>query len=462
MELSELLPGLFPASFRGVEFYMPDSRHEIGRRVQRFMFPGRDTTVDEDMGALDGPIRITGMLLGDDYIAQSRMLERALRAEGPGLLVHPWLGDLAVSLAGAATITFDDRKMRVVGFEASFLIWEEREFPQQDTLGLLLDAAAGLRAEIRAMLRLALAPAAMPLAAISAIRSWSVGAVATWRAILAAGPAISALAQSTGAAIAGLSALANIPVRTTLADEVSAAVQGVPRAIAARATVAPAAAIGAVDPAAVVTPDPAIAAALLLDAAALFARPAGPASLPALAPLPALALSARLAALADAAETAAAIAFDSAPDARAWQARMDAAIAAAAADAATLAATLPLGAGPLWRAASDLRRAVAADMAVRIGRLPEVLELAVPAPSAAWIIAQHIAGDTPAAVQAAMQDLLRRNRIRTPGLVPPGPVEILRPALAAWRVVDGPRPIEPPAAGIGVLDAFVLDVDRLG
>jgi hypothetical protein len=47
-------------------------------------------------------------------------------------------------------------------------------------------------------------------------------------------------------------------------------------------------------------------------------------------------------------------------------------------------------------------------------------------------------------------------------LVAPGPLEILRPGLGAWRVVDGPRPPEPAPPGQPVLDAFVLDVDRLG
>ena len=89
------------------------------------------------------------------------------------------------------------------------------------------------------------------------------------------------------------------------------------------------------------------------------------------APHPALNLAARIATLAEAVEAGAAIVFDSQPQARAWQGRVDAAIAVAATDAAALAATLPLGAGPLWRQATALRRSFAADMAVRIGELPD-------------------------------------------------------------------------------------------
>lgn len=456
MELSELFPGLFSASFRGVEFYMPDSRHEIGRRVQRFLFPGRDGTVDEDLGALDGPIHITGVLLGDDYISQVRRLERAFRAEGPGLLVHPWLGELEVTLATPASITFDDRKLRFASFEVSFQIWDERRYPEADTLGLLLDDLAAIKAGVKSMLRQAIAPLGLPIAAISAVRGYAIGAVSTWRAILSTGTGVSALAEETGSALAGLSALANIPVRRSLPDEVTDAVQGVPRAISRRAALVPAAAIGSASPATVAAPDPAAAALLLLDAAARWPRPATP------APLPALHLAARMAALAEAVEAGTAILFDSQPQARAWQARVDAAIAAAAADAAALAVTLPLGAGPVWQQATALRRSFAADMAVRIGRLPEVLVLTVAAPAPAWLLAQHVAGDTPAGVIATLQDMLRRNGLRAPGLVAPGGLEILRPTLAAWRVVDGPRAADPAPPGQPVLDAFVLDVDRLG
>lgn len=456
MELSELFPGLFSASFRGVEFYMPDSRHEIGRRVQHFLFPGRDTTVDEDLGALDGPIQITGVLLGDDYISQARALERAFRTSGPGLLVHPWLGELEVSLATPAAITFDDRKIRFASFEVSFHIWEEREFPQADTLGLMLDDLALLKAQVKYMLRQAIAPAALPIAAISAVRSYSIAAVSTWRGLLSTGTGVSALAEQTGTALAGLAALANIPVRTTLPDEVADAVQGVPTAIRRRAALAPAPAVAAATPATVAAPDPALAAVLLLEAATRWPRPAAP------APHPALNLAARIATLAEAVEAGAAIVFDSQPQARAWQGRVDAAIAVAATDAAALAATLPLGAGPLWRQATALRRSFAADMAVRIGRLPEVLVLTVPAPVPAWLVAQHVAGDAPATVLATLQDIIRRNGIRTPGLLAPGPLEILRPTLTAWRVVDGPRaPDDAAIVGQPVLDAFVLDRDVL-
>lgn len=460
MELSELFPGLFSAAFRGVEFYMPDSRHEIGRRTQRFLFPGRDDTIDEDLGALDGPIHVTGLLLGDDYIAQARAMERAFRTPGPGTLSHPWLGELEVVLASPGTITFDDRKLRVASFEASFLVWRERTYPAADTLTLVLERIAALKAAVKAMLRQVLAPLAMPLAAVSYTRGFATAAVATWRGVLLSGTGMSALAADTASALAGLAALGNIPVRTTLPDEVADGLSAVPQAVAGAATLLPTAAIGGVAPAPAA--DPAVAAQLLLDTALAWA---GPVALP--SPAPALHLAARMLTLAEAADAAAAIAFDSQPQARGWHAGMDAAIAAAAADAATVAAGLPLAAGPVWREASALRRAVAADMAQRIGRLPQVARLSLPVAAPAWLVAQHIAGDDPAAVETALLDLVRRNRIRQPGLVAPGELEVLRPADApvAWISMAAPADAaaeEAPAAGGSELDSFVLDVSRLG
>ncbi len=461
MELSELFPGLFSASFRGVEFYMPNSRHEIGRRVQRWLFPGRDDTIDEDLGAYDGPIHISGLLLGEDYIAQATRLERALRAAGPGLLSHPWLGELAVVLAVPAQVSFDDRKLRCATFEATFSVWREREFPELDTLGLVLEEIAALKAEVKAMLRQVLAPLAMPLAAIGALRSFATGSVATWRGVLTSGTGMSALVEETGSALAGLEALGNIPVRRTLPDEVAAGLSAVPAAVARPAALVPLSAIGSAEPATAPRPDPAIAARLLLDTAVQLGA-VGAAD----ATSAALRLASRLLTLAEAVDVAGSIEFDSQPQARAWHATLDAAIAATAADAARLAVTQPLAAAPLWRRTGTLRRAVAVDLAVRIGRLPQVVRLRVPQAAPAWLIAQHVAGDAPATVLATLQEIVRRNAIRRPGLVPPGELEILRPAAAGWVTLAAPaeadEEVPTDGGGLLVLDAGRLDIGRLG
>ena len=51
LSLTDLLSALRPASWRGIEFGVPDARQETGRRIQRFLFPGVDATAHQDLGA---------------------------------------------------------------------------------------------------------------------------------------------------------------------------------------------------------------------------------------------------------------------------------------------------------------------------------------------------------------------------------------------------------------------------
>ena len=63
----------------------------------------------------------------------------------------------------------------------------------------------------------------------------------------------------------------------------------------------------------------------------------------------------------------------------------------------------------------------------RIGRLPSVEQLLPPRPVPAWLVAHHRAGADPTRVVAQLEDLVRRNRLRHPALLPPGvPLEVLR------------------------------------
>ena len=58
-------------------------------------------------------------------------------------------------------------------------------------------------------------------------------------------------------------------------------------------------------------------------------------------------------------------------------------------------------------------------------RLPAVRTITPPGTVSAFLIAQHLVGDDPARVIAAVDDLTRRNRLRHPGSVPPEPLEFL-------------------------------------
>lgn len=428
--LSDLFEGLFGASWRGIPFHMPDARHEVGRRVVRMLFPGIDATAHEDLGAFDGGIAVTGIVLGDDYVRRARALEAAFREPGPGTLVHPWLGEIEVVLAKPAGITFTERELRVARFEAVFEPWVERGTAPLDTLGRLLAEADRAKAEARVFLRRVLAPALLPLAAIAAVQGFAADARRVWSGVLAGGRSAGAILSALPVlALPGLDEVGALPVDDGWPDAVTDRLDAVPAGISAAAVpraapmVGPAA--GAVAPAAAV--DARAATELLLAALPGLGR-----TLPDPAPGPALALASQAQAVAAAVATASGIGFESRQDALAWRARLDTALARLSAAAASAAATTTgtdtaTGPGTIWRAVTDLQAAWARDMNERIGRLPPVERLRPPRSVSAWLVAHHLAGDDPARVVAQFEDLVQRNRLRHPAILPPGAaLEVLR------------------------------------
>jgi prophage DNA circulation protein len=89
---------LLPASFRGVEFSVTRSNAAFGRRVVVHEYPMRDTPYVEDLGRRARVMRVDAIILGDDYRVRRDALIEAIEQSGPGKLVHPFYGELTVSL----------------------------------------------------------------------------------------------------------------------------------------------------------------------------------------------------------------------------------------------------------------------------------------------------------------------------------------------------------------------------
>jgi hypothetical protein len=60
----------------------------------------RDEPIVEDLGRSARAFTVQGFLLGPDYMDKRDALIRALEEPGPGLLVHPWYGEIMVSQSG--------------------------------------------------------------------------------------------------------------------------------------------------------------------------------------------------------------------------------------------------------------------------------------------------------------------------------------------------------------------------
>lgn len=85
-----------PGSFRGASFRTEGHERSGGRRIATFEFPGRDAPLTEDLGRRARGFSIDCHVIGADYRAGRDALSDALEAPGPGLLIHPWHGQMMV------------------------------------------------------------------------------------------------------------------------------------------------------------------------------------------------------------------------------------------------------------------------------------------------------------------------------------------------------------------------------
>lgn len=185
MSDADTLPGLLTASWRGIEFFSPDTSTLPGRRVAESLFPGIDQPAYEDFGEAPEEVTVYGMVLGDDYITQALALRDAFRTAGPGTLVHPWLGAMTAILPEPAEITFSASELRVARFSASFKrIDDSVAGAIVSTAAALLGAATATEAAAAA---LAGAPATVTLSAVQSLASVSSAAIAgdIWTSVTA-------------------------------------------------------------------------------------------------------------------------------------------------------------------------------------------------------------------------------------------------------------------------------------
>lgn len=418
LSLEELLGGIQPASWRGIEFHMADVRVGAGRRVQTFLFPGIDTPVHQDLGALVGRVRLPGLIVGDDYVQRAQLLQQAFLEPGPGTLVHPWYGELTVVLVDSPEIEFSWRRLRVASFWANFEFWREVEAPAFDTLGQILLAVAAVKSAARNMLRELLAPLRLAFGVVNAIGGfgiWLQGSFTNLVGGLTNGGALLGLLAPN---LAALGALGGTTADDAYADAVADCLDGTPAAMADTALPAATPAIAAGGDSSAETDlvmDPAAIAGTLLTAAAWPA--------PASIAVPAgVVMAARSMALVGAISAGARIDFVSRQDALAWKATAMSAIATAQQAAAAMGADAPAQVATLYQALSDLRLAVARDISVEIGRLPSVKHLTVPGDCTLWQVANHLASADATLIVPIFDDLVARNRIRRPGVIPAGTV----------------------------------------
>jgi prophage DNA circulation protein len=120
---------LVAASFRGVSFLCPSDELSEGRTTIDHLFPDANFRYAEDNGGIPPKFKLS-MLLGEPGLpGKVKSLRRALTAQGPGTLRHPWVGAQFVQVQGDYTIKRSQKHAGYVEIEATFLVTGPPQFP---------------------------------------------------------------------------------------------------------------------------------------------------------------------------------------------------------------------------------------------------------------------------------------------------------------------------------------------
>lgn len=120
---------LRPASFRGVPFQVEDDEGTFGRRVQVHEYPNRDKPYTEDLGRATRRFTINAYLIGNDFFEDRDRLIVAIDTPGPGTLVHPYYGEIAVCIDGEVRVSHSGRDGRMCRVSFNVVEAGELSFP---------------------------------------------------------------------------------------------------------------------------------------------------------------------------------------------------------------------------------------------------------------------------------------------------------------------------------------------
>ncbi|MGG2139903.1 DNA circularization protein [Symbiopectobacterium sp. RP] len=144
---------LRPASFRGVPFQVEDDEGTFGRRVQVHEYPNRDKPYTEDLGRATRRFTISAYLVGDDFFEARDRLIVAIDTPGPGTLVHPYYGEIAVCIDGEVRVSHSGREGRMCRVSFSVVEAGELSFPTAGiaTSHTLISSSSALNDRIEAV-----------------------------------------------------------------------------------------------------------------------------------------------------------------------------------------------------------------------------------------------------------------------------------------------------------------------
>ena len=401
--------GLLPGVFRGIPISIVDVSSDHGRRVLEYLYPGVDPADYDDFGVAPSGISIEALYVGDDYRVRAKLLSKAFETPGSALLIHPWLGPMQVIWEEPAQIRFSERELRVFRVSARF-----KRAPASSVSGfsggLLPSALSSFTSAVTSL------AASIALTVISSARTSAT--IRSRRVASSVADAITARPDARSAVSQIRSALAASSPSSPVAFDTwaSSAASVIAQTIEVPA-VAPATTISVTTPSAQALMSAGLSIATGLLAEAGKAPSAIDALLLAGAAGQFIAASAEQSSYAD---------FVSRQEALRYRSSMTSALTSLIDQVEQQAPdTMQAASSALSSAARSLTAAIVSDLNEVIGRLPSVRRLAVSRDTDAWLIAQHLSGDTPARMEAVYADLVARNDPSHPAQLPAGVVEFL-------------------------------------
>jgi prophage DNA circulation protein len=142
------------ASFRGVPFKVSTSSAEGGRRTQLHQFPFNDEPYLEDFGREAGTYRVEAYIVqssanGFRHFQDRDALIAALEYEGPGTLIHPFLGKKSVGVSGKYKLDESFAEGGMAKFTITFVDAGKKQQPAEFALGRnAADAADSAQASV--------------------------------------------------------------------------------------------------------------------------------------------------------------------------------------------------------------------------------------------------------------------------------------------------------------------------
>lgn len=144
-----LLEKYNPASYRGIDFLVPNERANRGKKIIAHEYPNSDDRYAEELGKIPPIFSVTAIIHGDDAINVRIRLENALEQSGLGLLVHPIYGRVMVK-AGPFTVSSDQTEIGQFSFDIQFYTSRENVTPEPDIPTNLTVSGLGLDARTAA------------------------------------------------------------------------------------------------------------------------------------------------------------------------------------------------------------------------------------------------------------------------------------------------------------------------